>query len=102
MPTASSMDANSFLYDVFHSSSGNNDTNWTNEEFDGLLEEARLLSDQEARRELYTQADNILVSEAAAISPIYFYTSLRMFNPEITERTYSVLGHENYSKWVKE
>jgi len=95
-------DANSFLYDVFHSSSGNNDTNWTNEEFDGLLEEARLLSDQEARRELYTQADNILVSEEAAISPIYFYTSLRMFNPEITERTYSVLGHENYSKWVKE
>ena len=95
-------DANSFLYDVFHSSSGNNDTNWTNEEFDSLLEEARLLTDQEARRDLYTQADNILVNEDAAIAPIYFYTSLRMFNPEITERTYSVLGYEVYAKWDKE
>jgi oligopeptide transport system substrate-binding protein len=92
-------DANSFLYDVFHSSSGNNDTNWTSDEFDALVEEGRLLSDQEARRDLYAQADDILVWEDAAIAPIYFYTSLRMFNPEITERTYSVLGYEVYAKW---
>jgi oligopeptide transport system substrate-binding protein len=94
-------DANSFLYDVFHSSSGNNNTNWTSEEFDALVEEARLLSDQEARRDLYAQADDILVWDDAAIAPIYFYTSLRMFNPEITERTYSVLGYEVYAKWDK-
>lgn len=94
-------DANSFLYDVFHSSSGNNDTNWTSDEFDALVEEARLLSDQEARRDLYAQADNILVWDDAAIAPIYFYTGLRMFNPEITTRTYSVLGYEVYAKWDK-
>jgi oligopeptide transport system substrate-binding protein len=94
-------DANSFLYDVFHSSSGNNDTNWTSDEFDSLVEEARQLSDPEARRDLYTQADDILVWEDAAIAPIYFYTQLRMFNPEITERTYSNLGYEVYAKWDK-
>ena len=94
-------DANSFLYDVFHSSSGNNDTNWTSDEFDALVEEARLLSDNDARRDLYTQADDILVWEDAAIAPIYFYTSLRMFNPEITTRTYSQLGYEVYAKWDK-
>jgi oligopeptide transport system substrate-binding protein len=94
-------DANSFLYDVFHSSSGNNDTNWTSDEFDALVEEARQLSDQDARRDLYTQADHILVWEDAAITPIYFYTQLRMFNPAITERTYSKLGYEVYAKWDK-
>jgi oligopeptide transport system substrate-binding protein len=94
-------DANSFLYDVFHSSSGNNNTNWTDAEFDALVEEARQLSDQEARRELYAQADDILSWDASAISPIYYYTQLRMFNPEITTRTYSVLGHEVYAKWDK-
>lgn len=94
-------DANSFLYDVFHSSSGNNNTNWTNAEFDALLEEARLLTDQEARRDLYTQADHILSWEEAAVAPIYFYTNLRMFNPEITERTYSLLGYEVYANWDK-
>jgi oligopeptide transport system substrate-binding protein len=94
-------DANSFLYDVFHSSSGNNDTNWTNDEFDALLEEARLLTDQDARRDLYTRADHILSWEDAAVSPIYFYTTLRMFNPDITTRTYSKLGYEVYAKWDK-
>jgi oligopeptide transport system substrate-binding protein len=94
-------DANSFLYDVFHSTSANNDTNWTSDEFDALVEEARQLSDQEARRDLYAQADDILVWEASAISPIYFYTNLRMFNPEITTRTYSNLGYEVYAKWDK-
>jgi oligopeptide transport system substrate-binding protein len=92
-------DANSFAYDVFHSTSGNNNTNWTSDEFDALVEEARLLSDNAAREELYAAAEDILVWEDAAIAPIYFYTALRMFNPEITERTYSNLGYEVYAKW---
>jgi oligopeptide transport system substrate-binding protein len=94
-------DTNSFLYDVFHSSSGNNNTNWTNDAYDALVEEARLLTDPAARADLYAQADHILSWEDSAIAPIYFYTSLRMFNPEITERTFSVLGHEVYANWDK-
>jgi oligopeptide transport system substrate-binding protein len=92
-------DANSFLYDVFHSTSGNNNTNWTSEEFDALLEQARVLSDQAERAAIYAQAEDILVNQDAVIAPIYYYTSLRMFNPEITERTYSLTGHEVYAKW---
>ena len=94
-------DANSFIYDVFHSSSGNNNTNWSNAEFDALIEEARVLNDNEARKDLYAQAEHILVNTDAAIAPIYFYTSLRMNNPALTERTYSLLGHEIYAHWNK-
>lgn len=94
-------DANSFVYDVFHSSSGNNNTNWSNAEFDALIEEARLLNDNEARKDLYAQAEHILVNTDAAVAPIYFYTTLRMNNPALTERTYSLLGFEVYAHWNK-
>ena len=86
---------------MFHSSSGNNNTNWSNAEFDALIEEARVLNDNEARKDLYAQAEHILVNTDAAIAPIYFYTSLRMNNPALTERSYSLLGHEIYAHWNK-
>jgi oligopeptide transport system substrate-binding protein len=45
-------------------------TQWQNEAFDRLVEEARRLTDQGRRMKLYGQADRILVREAA-ILPLY-------------------------------
>jgi ABC-type oligopeptide transport system substrate-binding subunit len=42
---------------------------WRNKVYDRLVEEARRISDQEARLTMYQQADKILV-EAAAIMPL--------------------------------
>jgi len=91
-------DPNSFLYDVFHSTAGNNDTNWSDPEFDRLVEEARLLTDPAERAELYAQAEHLLVREGAAIAPIYHYSSIEIAQPYVT-RTYSVLGQERFEKW---
>jgi len=91
-------DPNSFLYDVFHSTAGNNDTNWTNPEFDRLIEEARLIADPAERAELYAQAEHLLVREDAAIAPIYYYSSIEIAQPYVT-RTYSILGQERFEKW---
>lgn len=93
-------DANSFIYDVYFSrNEGAVRSNWSNAEFDALVIEAQTLSDFEARKDLYAQAEDILVNQDAVLAPIYFYTTLRMFNPEITDRTYSKLGYEVYAKW---
>ena len=56
--------------------SGNNNTNFCNEEFDGLIEEARQTPEDEARFELYAQAEEIMFGEDGElpIMPIYFYT----------------------------
>jgi oligopeptide transport system substrate-binding protein len=56
--------------------SGNNNTNFCNEEFDGLVEEARQTPDEAARFELYAQAEQIMFGEDGElpIMPIYFYT----------------------------
>lgn len=90
-------DANNFLYDVYHSSV-DPDNGFANAEFDALVEEAALLEDVEARKALYAKAEQILVKDAAAIAPIYYYVSLNLTSDRV-ERTYSVIGREYYEKW---
>jgi oligopeptide transport system substrate-binding protein len=56
--------------------SGNNNTNFCNEEFDGLVEEARQTPEDEDRFEIYAQAEEIMFGEDGEmpIMPIYHYT----------------------------
>jgi len=91
-------DANNFANEVLHSESGNNHTMWVNEEYDSLVEEAALLTDVDARREIYAQSEQILVYEDAAIIPIYWGTESSLTKPYVI-RTYSVEGTERFEKW---
>lgn len=91
-------DANNFLYDVFYSASSQNDTGFVNAEYDALVEQARVETDTDARRDLYAQAENILVADQAAIAPIYWYALNVMVKPGI-ERAPSVTGNEAYYRW---
>jgi oligopeptide transport system substrate-binding protein len=91
-------DAHNYLFDVFHSSSTNNDTWWSSDEFDALVEEAALLDDQDARQELYAQAENILVSEDAAIIPIYWASNTFLTSPDV-EFTGTNSTTQEFEKW---
>jgi oligopeptide transport system substrate-binding protein len=91
-------DAHNFLYDVFHSTSQNNDTGWANEEYDALLEEAALLSDPAERQAIYMEAEQILVYEDAAIIPLWWGSDVELTKPNV-ERTYSVGGDQRFEKW---
>jgi oligopeptide transport system substrate-binding protein len=91
-------DAHNFLYDVFHSSSQNNDTGWSNEEYDAILEEAALLSDPAERQALYMEAEQILVYEDAAIIPLWWGSDTELTKPYV-ERTYSTGGDQRFEKW---
>ncbi len=92
-------DADNFLRVVMRSDSTNNDTRWGNPEFDKLVDEAAKETNQAKRKELYTQADKILVEEDVAIAPIYWYTRVEVTKPYVT-RTKSMTGHEAYEKWT--
>lgn len=91
-------DTNNFLFDVFHSSSQNNDTGWTNPAFDALVEQAALETDVDVRIELYAQAEDILISQDAAIIPIYFYASNEMTKPYV-ERTFALDNAQFFYNW---
>jgi len=91
-------DANNFLFDVFHSASSQNDPHYNNPEFDALIEEARVLTDEAERRELYAQAEEIFIVQDAGIAPIYWYTFNQLTKPYV-ERTASVIGRQHYERW---
>jgi oligopeptide transport system substrate-binding protein len=91
-------DANNFLYETTRSDSPNNYTNWSNAEFDQLVDEARVSTDQAFRAEAYARAEQILVAEEYAMAPIFWYVTRQVVKPEV-ERTYSAIGLERYEKW---
>jgi oligopeptide transport system substrate-binding protein len=59
--------------EIFETDNGNNDTLWSNAEYDKLLHEALAAKDQDTRYAIYQKMDAILVDECPVI-PIYYYT----------------------------
>ncbi|RPJ00800.1 MAG: hypothetical protein EHM39_04310, partial [Chloroflexi bacterium] len=96
-------DAHNWDFDVFRSDSaqaadGGNEPNWTNENFDALVQEAAAEKDPDARRELYGQAEVILTWEDAVVAPIYYYSTTYMVSPAV-EAPISNTGIERFEKW---
>lgn len=56
--------------------SGNNNTNWKNAKYDGLVAKSAKTPNNAARHKIYQQAENILTGPSGAlpIMPIYWYT----------------------------
>ena len=74
-------DPNTFL-DMWITDGPQNDTNWSNKEFDRLLQAAGSESDSAKRMKLLQDAEQIFVDEMPVI-PIYFYTSLNMIKNDV-------------------
>jgi oligopeptide transport system substrate-binding protein len=91
-------DANNFDYDVMRSTSSQNGMKYNNPAFDALVDQARLETDTDKRRDLYAKAEDLLVVQDAAIAPIYWYTT-NQITQNYVERTHSVTGFEAYEKW---
>jgi len=75
------VDPHTFL-ELWETDNGNNDTNWSNAEYDRLLHAALAAKTTEERYEIYQKMDAILVDELPVI-PIYYYTTVRALNPKI-------------------
>ncbi len=75
------VDPHVFL-EIFVTDGGNNDTGWSNQEYDSLLEEALAQSDQAKRYEVYQRMEKILMDELPII-PIYVYTRPYLLHPSV-------------------
>ena len=73
------VDPNTFL-DMFVTGGGNNQTGWSNAEYDGLIERAARESDPEARMKIFRRAETILLDEVPIV-PIYVYTTTMLVRP---------------------
>ena len=110
-------DANNFLFDVFGLNAAFTDVvDWpinvglneaeeyepgSNENFDRfteLLQQAANEQDQQARMDLYAQAEQILLVDEAVVAPLYWYSDDILIRPEIQD-TESITGYDHWEKW---
>ena len=87
-------DPNTFL-SLGQSDNGNNHTGWKHPEYDRLIEAAALEADPAARKQLFQQAEAILIEELPVI-PIYFYVTSRLIHPSVRGWYPSLLDNHPY------
>lgn len=75
------VDPNSFL-DMWLTDGGNNETGWSNPEYDRLIAQAAATINPQQRLEVFQKAEAILIDEMPVI-PIYFYTRVCLQRPEV-------------------
>ncbi len=74
-------DPNTFL-DMWLTGGPQNNTNWSNAEYDNLIHQAAAEGDPERRMQILQDAERILMDELPII-PIYFYVTTNMVKPHV-------------------
>ena len=82
----------SFL-DMWYTGGGNNDAQYSNPEYDALIDAAKATSNQEERMAAFHQAEDILIGQDSVLAPIYFYTQPYMLADDIQGMYYTPLGY---------
>jgi len=95
------VDPNTFL-DLFVTGRGNNNTGWSNKEYDALVDAAANQNDAAARMEDFRRAEAILLDEVPII-PIYFYTQVMLVRPGLEGVYSNVLNRIDFGviRWAK-
>ncbi len=90
------------FFELWETGNGNNDTGWSNAEYDRLLHAALAAPDAATRFALYQQLDAILVDELPVI-PIYYYTHVHAMNPKVRGYYPTLLDNHPYKYvWIEE
>ena len=81
--------------DMFTTGNGNNNTGWSSEQYDQLIRDARIASNEEERMAILRQAEEILLSELPII-PIYWYTRSYLIDQRLKGYTPKLLDNRPY------
>ncbi|MGE5529321.1 MAG: peptide ABC transporter substrate-binding protein [Patescibacteria group bacterium] len=91
------VDAMTFM-DMWVTGGGNNDTGWSNKQYDALIDKAKTSGDPKVRIKAMHQAEDILMAEMP-ICPIYFYTRPYLQQDYLKGVTHSTIGMVDF-KWA--
>jgi oligopeptide transport system substrate-binding protein len=92
-----------FMYDLFHSESigGNNHGEYSNPEFDALVDEAKAETDKDAAAEKFQEAEQILLNEDVAVIPVNWYRGDYVYNgdkiAEFPQNSFGLIAWEQIS-----
>lgn len=87
-------DPNSFL-NIWTSGNANNQTGWSNPEYDRLIAEGEKTGDPALRFAAFQKAEAILLDDAP-ILPVYFYTHAFLLRPSVKGWFPTILDHHPY------
>ena len=85
-------DPMSFL-DMWLTGGGNNDAQYSNAEYDSLIQQAKASTDPAERMSLMHQAEDIIIGQDYALCPLYFYTQKYMLADDVQGMYYTPLGY---------
>lgn len=85
-------DPMSFL-DMWLTGGGNNDAQYSNADYDALIQQAKASADPAERMNLMHQAEDMLVGQDWVVNPLYFYTQKYMLADGIQGMYYTPLGY---------
>lgn len=91
-------DAMTFM-DMHVTGGGNNDSFWSNKEYDRLIAEAKATNDQNVRMKNMHAAEKILMDEMPVI-PIYFYVNVNMYKPWVKGVFFPPFGGYQEFRWA--
>jgi oligopeptide transport system substrate-binding protein len=88
--------------DLFITNGPNNDSDWSNAEYDKLIKEAQGTNDQKVRMPALHQAEKIIMEEAPIV-PFAFRNKNSLIDPKLKGIYQSPLGHVffTYAYWEK-
>jgi oligopeptide transport system substrate-binding protein len=88
------MDPVTFL-SLWTTGNGNNNTNWGNPKFDGLIEQAARTGDPAKRLAILRDAENLFLTDLPVVL-IYWYTNAYLLEPSVQNWYPLALGNHNY------
>lgn len=84
----------SFL-DMWTTTSGNNDADWSNTKYDALIKEIKASGDRDERITKMHEAENLLMAEMP-VAPIYYYVDIFLKSPKLEGFYSSPLGYKYF------
>ncbi len=81
--------------EIFTSGNGNNDTGWSNAQYDQLISQAQRATTEEARFAALNEAEAIMMDELPVL-PIYWYTRVYMKDPRVENWNPKLLDNRSY------
>ncbi|CAN5482726.1 dipeptide ABC transporter substrate-binding protein DppE [soil metagenome] len=85
------LDPMTFL-ELFVSDNSQNDSRMNNKKFDELIEKARSEPDPIAREKMLREAEKIIISDEAAMAPLFSYVLAILVNPDLQGIEYNKVG----------
>lgn len=81
--------------DMWVTGGGNNDSGWSNKQYDEYVKTAKSTDDQKVRMDAMHKAETIVMEEMPIV-PIYFYTRPELIKPYIKDAYTSALGYTDF------